>query len=57
MMCRSIRPVLVICLALALNLAVAGCHPGFVDNNCDQLGELSSRNFISQAFCKIGNVL
>ena len=57
MMCRLNRPVLAICVALALNLAVAGCHPGFVDNNCDQLGELSSRNFMSQTFCKIGNFL
>ena len=57
MMCRSIRPVLVIGVALALILVVAGCHPGLVENNCGQPAALANSNFISQAFCKIGNFL
>ena len=34
-----------------------GCSPGFVDKDCNNLDRYSSSNWITKAFCKLGNLL
>ena len=55
-MLRELVKLILLVSVVFATLAPAGCGEDLVDNNCSHHSELASTNFISRAFCELGNI-